>query len=348
MNDKDKDFNVHTNTMLDKDISDQKANDENAELEARAVQVVTPGQLVMKRFLRNKLGIVGIVILIVMTTFSYLGPLFSPYGEYELFYKNQAGEELYGESLDYGSTDRIIYVKAPISKRHWLGTDRDGRDVLTRLMYGGRISLTIGFAATFLELLLGVLLGGLAGYYGKWVDNLIMRIVDIFYCIPTLPIMLILSSIMIALKVDQQMKIYYLMLILGLLGWAGVARLVRGQILSLREQEFMIATEAIGLRSMRKIFKHLVPNVMPQLIVIATLSIGGVILTESALSYLGLGLAFPFASWGNMVNTVTDPIIMSKHLNIWIPPGICILLTVMAFNFVGDGLRDAFDPKMKR
>ncbi|MDF2686401.1 MAG: transporter permease subunit [Clostridia bacterium] len=338
------------NLKNEKDIilNKEESKNDNKELELLSVHVVTPGQLVIKRFLRNKLAIIGIIILIIMTIFSYLGPLFSPYGEYELFYKNSEGVELYGETLDYNSKDRIIFVKAPISARHWLGTDRDGRDVLTRLMYGGRISLTIGFAATFLELILGVFLGGLAGYYGKWVDSLIMRLVDIFYCIPTLPIMLILASVMIALKVDQQMKIYYLMIILGILGWAGVARLVRGQILSLREQEFMIATEAIGLRPMRKIFKHLVPNVMPQLIVIATLGVGGVILTESALSYLGLGLAFPYASWGNMVNTVTDPNIMSKFLNIWIPPGTCILFTVMAFNFVGDGLRDAFDPKMKR
>lgn len=243
---------------------------------------------------------------------------------------------------------KTIDSKAQPSKEHWLGTDAMGLDVLTRLMYGGRISLMVGFIVIFMELILGVLLGGISGYYGGWVDNLIMRIVDVFNCIPSIPVMLILGSVMISLKVPPQDKIYVLMLVLGLLGWPGVARIVRGQILSLREQEFMVAAEATGLRPMRKIFKHLVPNVMPQLIVIATLGIGSVILTESAMSFLGIGLSFPYASWGNMVDAVNDPEIMRNCLNIWVPPGICILLTVMSFNLVGDGLRDAFDPKMKR
>jgi len=215
-------------------------------------------------------------------------------------------------------------------------------------MYGGRISLRIGFIVVLIELSLGVIMGGIAGYYGKWVDNLIMRLVEIFFCLPTLPIMLILSAMMLALKVPQTVKIYYLMGLLGILGWAGIARIVRGQILALREQEFMVAAEATGLSPARRIFKHLVPNVMPQLIVIATLELGGIILTESALSFLGIGLSYPYASWGNMVQAVTDPIILRKFTHIWVPPGMFILMTVLAFNFVGDGLRDAFDPKMKR
>jgi peptide/nickel transport system permease protein len=135
---------------------------------------------------------------------------------------------------------------------------------------------------------------------------------------------------------------------MGVLYWAGVARMVRGQILSLREMEFMQATEATGIRTSRKIFKHLVPNVMPIIIIIATMDLGGIILTESVLSFLGVGIPFPYASWGNMVNIVNDPIVLRKFFNIWTPPGICILLTVLAFNFIGDGLRDAYDPKMKR
>lgn len=314
-------------------------------------KVVTPGQLVMKRFLKNKLAIVGIGIIVAMFIFSFVGPFFSPYGEYSIFFE-KGGKEIVVESqddqIDFSQEGVKILVKAPISAKHWLGTDRDGRDVMTRLMYGGRISLIVGFVVVAIELLLGIVLGGIAGYYGGKIDNFIMRIVDVFYCIPSLPIMLILSSIMLTLKVPQQYKIYGLMLVLGFLGWASIARLVRGQILSLREQEFMVATEAIGLRPVRKIYKHLIPNVMPQLIVYATLGIGSIILTESALSYLGMGVPFPLASWGNMVNAVNDPIIMKNYLNIWLPPGICILLTVMAFNFIGDGLRDAFDPKMKR
>lgn len=311
-------------------------------------KVITPGQLVLKRFIRNKLAILGVGIIVIMFLFSFLGPFFSPYGEYEIFFVRD-GVELDKEAgIDFDEPGVKVLVKDPPSSRHWLGTDRDGRDTMIRLMYGGRISLLIGFVVVFIELSLGMLFGGIAGYYGGFLDNLIMRIVDIFFCLPSLPIMLIISSVLISLNVPQSYKIYYLMLVLGILGWAYVARLVRGQILSLREQEFMIATEATGLRPAKRIFKHLLPNVMPQLIVLATLGIGGIILTESALSYLGFGVPFPLASWGNMVNAVNDPLILRNNLYIWVPPGVFILMTVMGFNFVGDGLRDAFDPKMKR
>lgn len=308
---------------------------------------ITPGQMVMKRFLRNKLAIVGMILIAGMLIFSFIGPFFSPYGEYDIFFIKD-GIELETNSAETLEAGTKILVKAPPSGTHWLGTDRDGRDILTRLMYGGRISLLVGIGVVALELLFGIFLGGVAGYYGGWLDNLIMRIVDIFNCIPTIPIMLILSSAMLILKIPQQNKIYVLMIALGVLGWASVARLVRGQILGLRDQEYMIATEAIGLKPFKKIFKHLIPNVMPQLIVSATLGVGSIILMESSLSYLGIGVPFPFASWGNMVNAVNDPIIMKNYINIWAPPGLCILLTVLGFNFIGDGLRDAFDPKMKR
>ncbi len=234
------------------------------------------------------------------------------------------------------------------SKKHWLGTDKYGMDMLTRIMYGGRISLLIGFIVIFIEIILGIIFGGISGYFGGWVDNLIMRIVDIFYCIPSKPLIIILGAAMDALKVSPLMRIIYLMLILGFLGWPSIARMVRGQILSLREQEFMTATEACGVRVSRRIFRHLVPNVMPQLIVIATMSIGSTILTEATLSFLGLGVKFPFASWGNIINDVSNSYVLTSYWFIWIPAGICLLLTVLAFNFVGDGLRDAFDPKMKR
>ena len=221
-------------------------------------------------------------------------------------------------------------------------------DILTRLMYGGRISLMIGFIVVIIEAVLGVVLGGVAGYFGKWVDNLIMRIVDIFYCIPSMPLIIIIGSIMDSMKIDPQIRIYFLMFIMGFLGWPGIARLVRGQILSLREQEFMTATEALGISVPRRIFKHLIPNVIPQLIVMLTMGLGSIILTESTLSFLGIGVKFPFASWGNIISAVTNVYVMTNYWFVWIPAGICILLTVLAFNFIGDGLRDAFDPKMKR
>ena len=234
------------------------------------------------------------------------------------------------------------------SAKHWLGTDKYGMDMLTRLMYGGRVSLMIGFIVIIIETALGVILGGIAGYFGGWVDNLIMRLVDIFYCIPSMPIILILGAAMDQQRVEPGKRLIYLMLILGILGWAGIARLVRGQILSLREQEFMTATEACGISVKSRIFKHLIPNVIPQLIVNCTMGLGSVIITEATLSFLGLGVKFPFASWGNIINDVNNTHVLTTYWFIWIPAGLLLLLTVLAFNLVGDGLRDAFDPKMKR
>ncbi|MDF2844956.1 MAG: hypothetical protein K0R00_3382 [Herbinix sp.] len=239
-----------------------------------------------------------------------------------------------------------IYVNP--SSSHLLGTDGNGMDIMTRLMYGGRVSLMIGFVVVILEIIIGVILGGIAGYFGKWVDTLIMRIVDIMYCIPSLPLYIILGAIMDFMKVDPRFRIVMLMFILAILSWPGIARMVRGQILSLREQEFMIATEALGISVPRRIFKHLVPNVIPQLTVIATMSLGDVILVEATLSFLGLGVKFPLASWGNIINAVNDIHVMTTYWFVWIPAGLLILITVLGFNFIGDGLRDAFDPKMKR
>ena len=235
------------------------------------------------------------------------------------------------------------------SDAHPLGTDGDGMDILARMMAGGRISLLVGFVVVILEIILGVIMGGLAGYFGGWVDNLIMRLVDIFYCIPSMPILIILGAMLDALRLDPYIRLMWLMAVLGFLGWASIARLVRGQILSLREQDFMVATEASGLPVSRRIFRHLIPNVMPQLIVTATMGLGSVILTESTLSFLGLGVKHPMATWGTMINSVaTSAQAMITYTYIWIPVGLLICLTVVAFNFVGDGLRDAFDPKMKR
>ena len=243
---------------------------------------------------------------------------------------------------------RVFDSYAAPSKAHWLGTDRNGMDMLTRLMYGGRVSLIIGFIVVIIETVLGVILGGISGYFGGWVDNLIMRIVDILYCIPSMPIIIILGAAMDAANVDPSIRMLYLMLILGVLGWPSIARLVRGQILSLREQEFMTATEACGISVSKRIFKHLIPNVIPQLIVVMTMGLGSVIITEATLSFLGLGVRFPFASWGNIISDVNDTFVLTNFWFIWIPAGVLLLATVLAFNIVGDGLRDAFDPKMKR
>ena len=288
---------------------------------------------------------------------------------YRLPTQGESGEYIYDDdgNLQYQETemkinqrdtgefvvtaDQVLYVidiHAAPSKEHILGTDGDGFDVMSRIMYGGRISLMVGFVVVFLEIFLGVIMGGLAGYYGGWVDMLIMRLVDIFYCLPSMPIMIILGAMMDALRMDTYIRLLIMMAALGIMGWSGVARLVRGQILSLREQEFMVATEATGIKVKDRIFHHLVPNVMPQLIVIATMGMGGVIITESTLSFLGLGVKHPLATWGTIINSVSSASAMRHYAFIWIPVGMLICLTVIAFNFVGDGLRDAYDPKAKR
>lgn len=242
----------------------------------------------------------------------------------------------------------LLDARAPISGEHWLGTENNGMDVFTRLMYGGRVSLIVGFVVVFFEISIGVVVGGISGYFGGVVDTLLMRFVELFNAIPFYPMLIILGSVMDELHTDATTRLFMTMVILGILGWTGIARIVRGQILSLREQDFMIATEATGIRTSRRIFRHLIPNVMPLLIVNATAGLGGIILTEATLGFLGLGVKYPMASWGSIINQVNDMQVMKTAWWIWIPAGLLILLTVLGFNFVGDGLRDAFDPKMKR
>ncbi|MBR2970952.1 MAG: ABC transporter permease [Clostridia bacterium] len=265
-----------------------------------------------------------------------------------VFVSDENGNKIMHYVIEYSWDRKTFNQLGKVEAKHWLGTDEYGMDVFTRLMYGGRISLTLGFVVIILETIFGVILGGLAGYFGKWVDQVIMRIVDIFNCVPQFPILLILSAVLDSMDIEANMKIYYLMGIMTILGWAGIARVVRGQILFLREQEYMVAAEALGLSVPRKIFRHLLPNVLPQLIVQMTLGLGGLILTESTLSYLGIGIPIPGAAWGTMISAAQKPEILQGYPNLWVPAGILIVLAVLAFNFVGDGLRDAFDPKASR
>ena len=234
------------------------------------------------------------------------------------------------------------------SGTHPLGLDNNGMDVMTRLMYGGQVSLLVGFIVVTIEIVIGVIIGGISGYFGGAVDTALMRFVDLFNSIPFYPVVIIFGSVMDTLEVDPMARIFILMMVLGILSWTGIARVVRGQILSLREQDFMVATEATGIRTGRRIFRHLVPNVMPLLIVQATAGLGGIIITEATLGFLGLGVKYPLASWGSIINVSSDAYVMTNFWFMWIPAGLLILLTVLGFNFVGDGLRDAFDPKMKR
>jgi len=264
--------------------------------------------------------------------------------ETEYTIENQNGQV----TISSETTTQVIDKYASPSLKHWVGTDGNGMDLLARLMYGGRISLLIGFVVVFIEVMLGMIVGGVAGFFGGWVDNILMRVVDIVYCIPAMPLYLILGSIMDYYQASSTVRIYMLCVIMGVIGWVGIARIVRGQILSLREQEFMVAAEATGISTRRRIFRHLIPNVVPQLIVFASMGLGEVILSEATLSFLGLGIKYPAASWGSIINAVNDSYVMTNYLFVWLPAGIFILLTVLAFNFIGDGLRDAFDPKMKR
>lgn len=348
--------NVSETPVLEEDLHGENLTDR--------VKVLSPGMMVMKRFFRSKLSMIGLITLIALFLFAFVGPLFSPWSGADfdgmVIDYNNAKDLVVSQKIEYVIDGETFYafsitetamtknVKGDITWSHWLGTDEHGWDIFTRLMLGGRISLTIGFVVVILETVLGVVLGGLAGYFGGWVDQLVMRVVDVLSCIPTLPIMLILSATLTSLEILDIRRLYYLMVILTLFGWAGTARLVRGQILSLREQEFMLAAKCSGLSTYRKIFKHLIPNVMPQLIVSMTLGLGSIILTEATLGYLGLGAPLGTATWGAMINYATQEEYLSMYWNFWVPPGICITLAILAFNFVGDGLRDAFDPKMKR
>ena len=358
-------------------ISLKKTNnekDDNLEIQVKEISNVkqmSPMKLVLRRFFRSKLSVVGLIIVVGLFVFSFLGPyilqlldkidflnIIHVWGEIE---PDTSGSITINEKLikftvngqEFQCYDVYEYTRennlyAGISADHWLGTDANGYDIFTRLMYGGRISLMIGFIVVFMELLIGIILGGIAGYFGKWVDQVIMRIVDIFNCIPTLPILLIAASILDSWEVAASQRIYYLMFIITFFGWSGTARMVRGQILYLREQEYMVASEVMGYPTHQKIFGQLIPNVLPQLIVSATLGLGSVILYESTLSYLGLGVQIPYAAWGTMISTANNYVVMQNYPLLWVPAGICIVLAVLGFNFVGDGLRDAFDPKGKR
>ena len=320
------------------------------------VKLMSPTRMILRRFFRSKLSITGLVMLITLFVFCWFGPVvYQRWGETETDYAGKTQYTVVEKELDTGESyyqvtvvNRGINAFARPSGDHILGTDEKGLDIFTRLMYGGRLSLAISFLAVFLTSFLGIVLGGVAGYYGKWVDNVIMRICDMLMCLPTLPLMLIIGTVLEANGVPQEYYIYLLMIILSLFSWPGMARLVRGQILFLREQEYMVAAEAMGLSTPRKIFKHLIPNILPQILVSMTLSLGSMILSESTLSYLNLGVKVPFASWGTMVQGAANSMILQNYFYVWGPPGICILIAVLGFNFIGDGLRDALDPKMRR
>ena len=280
-----------------------------------------------KQLRKNKLAVTGLVIIIFMILFCFVGPLFSPY--------------------QVNGINVRIMNHAPTAS-HLLGTDNVGRDVMLRVMLAGRISLTVGFAAMIMSVFLGTLLGAISGYYRGVADQIIMRIADLLLTIPSLPLLLIAGSMLSNWHVPNEYRMYVVMIMLSLIGWPSLARLIRGEMLSLREREYMQATIVLGLRDRRKLFHHLLPNLAPLIIVIATLNIGGSILLESVLSFFGLGVTPPTPTWGTMIDAVNNLIDFQEHPWLWVPPGTCIFLTVIAINIFGDGLRDVLDPKHKK
>ena len=274
---------------------------------------------ILKKFLKNKLAVTGFIIL----TIFILAAIFAPFIA----------------SFDRDSIDLMNIESAP-GALHILGTDELGRDVFSRILYGGRVSLGIALCAALIQLLIGVSLGCISGFYGKWVDNLIMRVVDTVMCFPFFVIAITIAALFGA-------SVWNVILIIGCLQWTGVARIVRAQVLSLKQSEFIEAARAMGLNSFEIMSKHLLPNVLSPIIVNTTLNVANGILMEAGISFLGLGVKQPQPSWGNMLSAAQSMRVLQYEWWLWIPAGLLVFLSVLSINFVGDGLRDALDPKMK-
>jgi peptide/nickel transport system permease protein len=269
------------------------------------------------RFRKHRMATVGLVAIALLVLTSYCAPF--------VF------------NLDPYGVNLRAYRKPP-SSDHWLGTDAAGRDVLSRLIYAGRVSLSVGVVAVGIYTAIGVTLGALAGFYGKKVDGFIMRLADIVMAFPSLLFIITVASIV-------GPSIYNIMVIIGLLGWPPVARLVRGMILSIREREYVASARAIGAPNRRIIFRHILPNVMAPVLVTATFGAANAILLEAGLSFIGLGVQSPTASLGNMLEAAQSLTILDSMPWLWVPPGLTIAVTVLSLNFIGDGVRDALDPR---
>lgn len=289
-----------------------------AAVEAGAEELVlTTRQIAWRRFKRHKIAIVSAVVLLILTLAAILVNVISSYNFHE--------------------QDLLNVTQSP-NAAHWMGTDNLGRDVFTRLMYGGRISLLVGVTVALSATVIGALVGSLAGYYGGWIDNVLMRVTDLFLSIPFLVVLILFSKILGG-------SVFDIVLLLSLIFWMPAARIIRGLFLSLKEKEFVEAARSMGGSSGRIIVYHILPNVMGPIIVIATLDVAAAILTESALSFLGFGVQLPTPTWGNLLNDSQNFIILAPWLVYF--PGLAILITVLAVNFLGDGLRDAFDPHQR-
>ena len=282
-------------------------------------RTLSMSKIAFMKFRKNKLAIMGAVVLIILVLFAIFAPVLTSYKIDDI--------DLYSITIEPSS-------------EHILGTDEIGRDVFTRLIYGGRVSLGVGVFATLIQVFIGTVLGALAGYYGGIVDTIIMRLVDVIMCFPFFMIAIAIAAVI-------GPSVWNLIIIIAVLSWTSIARIVRAEVLALKEREFIEASRALGMNNFEIIIKHILPNILSPILVSATLSIANSILTESALSFLGMGVRPPQPSWGNMLTAAQSMNTLRYELWMWIPPGLMIFLTVLSINFLGDGLRDALDPKEK-
>lgn len=280
---------------------------------------LSPGRRTLRRFLHHRLAVAGAIILGLLAIGAVFAPVLSPYDPTAI---------------------NLTKISQPPDAANLLGTDRVGRDILSRVLYGGRISLSVGVVAVAIYLTIGFVLGALSGYLGGWIDNVIMRFTEIVMTFPTFVLILILVGML-------GPNITNVMLVIGLFGWPDVARLIRGQVLLLREQDYVIAARAVGAGKWYVMVKHIAPNVVGPMSVAGSLGIAGAILAEAGLSFLGLGVVQPTASWGSILNEARNPATLATEPWLWLAPGVAISLSVLAANFIGDGLRDAFDVKSR-
>lgn len=284
--------------------------------EGIAVTLRSNRKITWEKFLQHKLAVVASVFLFLLATICFLAPVIAPY--------------------EFDAID-LSNIRSSPTLKHLLGTDALGRDLLTRLMYGGRISITIGLTAALLGSAVGTIIGSIAGYFGKMIDNLLMRFTDLAYSIPTLPLIIVISSY-------SNTQALGIVVIIGFFSWMQTARVVRGAILSVKENEYVTAARALGAKDRLIIIRHVLPNISNSIIVGATLGVGNAIITESSLSFLGLGVSPPTPTWGNMLMDSQATMASQPWLTIF--PGMAILLTVLCVNFIGDGLQDALDPTL--
>lgn len=273
-------------------------------------------RLISSRFLRHKLAVIGLILFTLIILISIFAPLLAPSDPYVI-----------GKSFE-----------KPSFSGHWLGTDQSGRDVLSRLIYGSRVSIIVGVGAVSVYVVIGVVLGLIAGYFGGWIDMIIMRITDVFMSFPYLMVILVLVSIL-------GPDLLNIVIVLGALGWPPIARLVRGSVLSVKEMEFIKAGIALGYSTPRILLQHVLPNTLAPVLVNATFGIAAAIITEASLSFLGMGVQPPLASWGNMLTEAQSITVLATQPWLWIPPGMFIVIAVLSVNFMGDGLRDSLDPR---